>query len=268
MQRSVPGKKKPKIVTKPLLTGSLTDSATAKRALRVAGSLLVTVFIYLVFGSILIIENLFFRLLANGALVIMCAGLLYMSGASQGESDAAFGEIMYQRTQEDKPVPGSERARCFHPAKGLVTALIGASPYVLIALIAAVTAQLATYSLGALPGWLSAYQRQGEIGNALRYYEMGAAFGAIDIIQLAARLMILPYVSMVGAGNAAAVLWVQRLAPLLVLLIPAGYALGYLRGRELRARVHTSIAQSRRKKKTRDKKERRQRQQKGPEQLI
>jgi hypothetical protein len=268
MQGSASGKKKPKIVTKPLLTGSMLDGATAKRALRVAGSMLVTVFVYLVFGSLLIIENLFLRLLANGALILMCGGLLYMSGASQGEADAAFGEIMYQREKEGKPLPDSERARCFHPLKGLATAFLGASPFVLLALVSAVTVQIATYSLGALPGWLSSYQRQGEIGSALGNYQTSVAFGVLDIVQLASRLMILPYISMAGAENAAAVLVVQRLAPILVLLIPGGYALGYLRGREMRARVHTSIAQSKRKKKSRDKKEQQRRQQKGPEQLI
>ena len=268
MQGSASGKKKPKIVTKPLLSGSVLDGATAKRALRVAGSMLVTVFLYLVFGSLLVVENLFFRLLANGALVLMCAGILYMSGASQGEADAAFGEIIYQRSQEGKPVPDSERARSFHPLKGVITALLGASPYVLLALISAVTVQLETYSLGALPSWLSTYQRQGEIASALSYYQNTASFGVLDIIQLVTRLMVLPYISMAGSGNAAAVLLVQRLAPILVLLIPSGYALGYLRGKELRTRVHTSIAQSKRKKKSKDKKDQQRRQQKGPEQLI
>jgi hypothetical protein len=268
MQGSASGKKKPKIVTKPLLTGSMLDGATAKRALRVAGSMLVTVFLYLVFGSLLVVENLFLRLLANGALILMCGGLLYMSGATQGEADAAFGEIMYQRSQEGKPVPDSERARSFYPLKGVATAFLGASPYVLLALVSAVTVQIETYSLGALPSWLSAYQRQGEIGSALSYYQSGTSFGVLDFVQLGSRLMILPYVSMAGASNAAAVLLVQRLAPILVLLIPSGYALGYLRGREMRARVHTSIAQSKRKKKSKDKKEQQRRQQKGPEQLI
>ena len=268
MQKNVPGKKKPKIVTKPILTGRAVDKMTFKRALRVAGSVLVSVFLYLVFGSLLMFENLFLRLLSNTALVLVSAGFLYMSGASHGEADAAFGEIMFQREADGKTVPEEEKARSFMPLKGVCTALFGALPYVLLALAIALTAQLATYTLGALPDWLSAYRRQAEIGDALRYYESTASLGVLDIIRLAVRMTILPYVSMVGSSNAQAVLLVERLSPLLVLIVPAGYALGYLRGRELRTRVHTSIAQSRRRKKSKEKKERQRRQQKGPEQLV
>ena len=268
MQKSIPGKKKPKIVTKPMLTGSAADVMTFKRALRVAGSVLVAVFIYLVFGSLLMFDNLFLRVLTNGALILLSGGFLYMSGASHGEADAAFGEIMFQREAEKKTVPESDKARCFMPAKGLCTALLGALPFVLLSLIVAVTAQLQTYSLGMLPDWLSTYRRQAEIGDALRYYESTVSLGALDIVHLAVRMVILPYVSIVGSGNAQAVLLVERLSPLLSLIVPAGYALGYIRGKELRTRVHTSIAQSRRRKKNKDKKERQRRQQKGPEQLV
>jgi hypothetical protein len=268
MQKSVPGKKKPKIVTKPMLYGRAADQMTFRRALRVAGSVLVAVFIYLVFGSLLIFDNLILRLLANTALILMCGGFLYMSGASHGEADAAFGEIMYQREAEGKTITDSDRARCFAPAKGVCTALLGALPFVLLCLIAALTAQLQTYALGALPEWLSPYRQQAEIGDALRYYESTVSFGVLDFVNLAVRLIILPFITIAGSGNAQNVLLVERLSPILALIVPAGYALGYLRGKELRTRVHTSIAQSRRRKKNKDKKERQRRQQKGPEQLI
>jgi hypothetical protein len=268
MQKSVPGKKKPIIVTKPMLTGRAVDQMTFRRALRVAGSALVAIFIYLVFGSLLMFDNLLLRLLTNSALILMCGGFLYMSGASHGEADAAFGEIMYQREAEGKTVPDSDKARSFAPVKGVCTALFGALPFVLLCLIVAVTAQLQTYSLGALPEWLSSYRRQAEIGDALRYYESTASFGVLDFVSLAVRLIILPFITIAGSTNAHSVLLVERLSPILAMIVPAGYALGYLRGKELRTRVHTSIAQSRRRKKSKEKKERQRRQQKGPEQLI
>ncbi len=268
MQKSVPGKKKLQIVTKPMLTGQAVDQMTFRRALRVAGSVLVAVFIYLVFGSLLMFDNLFLRLLTNTALILMSGGFLYMSGASHGESDAAFGEIMYQRQAEGKTVPDSDKARCFAPVKGVCTFLLGALPFVLLCLVVAATAQVQTYTLGALPDWLSSYRRQAEIGDALRYYESGVSLGALDFVHLAVRLIILPFVTAVGSENAHAVLLVLRLSPVLALIVPFGYALGYFRGKDLRSRVHTSIAQSRRRKKNKEKKERQRRQQKGPEQLI
>ena len=268
MQKSNTAKKKPKIVTKPILTGRITDSFTIKRALRVTGSIVVAVFLYMVFGVLMMFDNMILRLLANTALVLLGAGFLYMSGATQGEADAAYGEIMYQRREEGKEVPDSEIARSFHPSKGIATAFIGALPFVLLAIIVAVTTQLQTYSLGTLPDWISAYRQQTELGEPLRYYDSTTSFGVLDAINLLVRFVILPYVGMVGSSNAQAVLLVERLSPLLVLIVPAGYAIGYFRGKDLRARVHTSIAQSKRRKKKKDKKERQNRQQKGPEQLI
>ena len=268
MQKGTPGKKKPKIVVKPMLAGQALDAMSLKRALRVTGGVLISLFFYVVFGFMLTFENLLLRILVNAVLLFMGAGLLYMTGATHGEADAAFGEIMYQREAEGKSVPQSERARSFLPAKGIVTALLGALPFVLLALVVTFTAQLQTYSLGALPEWLSTYRRQPEIGDALRYYETTVAFGVLDVIKLIVRFVILPFIGIVGSTNASAVLLVERLSPLLALFVPAGYALGYLRGKELRARVHTSIALSRRRKKNKEKKERQRRQQKGPEQLV
>jgi hypothetical protein len=268
MQKGAAGKKKPVIVTKPILNGRAVDGNTFKRALKVAGGILVAVFIYFVFGSILLFQNIILRILTNSVILAICGGFLYMSGASQGEADAAFGEIMHQRVEEGKTVPDSDRARSFTPIKGICTALLGASPFVLLCLAAALTAVLQTYSLGALPDWTASYRRQPEIGDALLYYVSTASIAVIDIVHIAVRMLMLPFVSMVGAGNANAVLLVERLSPLLVLVVPAGYTLGYMKGKSLRSRVHTSIAQSKRKKKNRDKKERQRRQQKGPEQLI
>ena len=51
MQKSASGKKKIKIVTKPMMTGRAVDEATFKRALRVAGTTLVAVIIYLLFAA-------------------------------------------------------------------------------------------------------------------------------------------------------------------------------------------------------------------------
>jgi len=268
MQKSASGKKKPKIVRKPMLQGSFHDKTGRKRAFRVSGAVLVSGFVYLVFGSMLVMDSLILRILFNTLLIAMCAGFLYMTGARHGEADAAYAEIMFQRSQEGKELADADRARCFHPLKGTYTALLGALPFVLLAIPAAITAKASTYTLGVLPSWLTIYQRQPEIGNALSYYAATSSTGILDYLQIVDRLLVLPFVTMVGNGDASAVLLIQRLSPLLVLFVPAGYALGYLQGKELRARVHTSIAQSARKKKRKETKERQKRQQKGPEQLI
>lgn len=66
----------------------------------------------------------------------------------------------------------------------------------------------------------------------------------------------------------------ERLSPLLVLISPLGYAIGYMRGQQLRDRINTGIKVGDDKKKRREQKARkkRQRQQprasKGPQQLV
>ena len=68
-----------------------------------------------------------------------------------------------------------------------------------------------------------------------------------------------PFVNIAGANNADALLLVDRLSPLLCLLTPACYGLGYLRGPQLRALVHGNIRQNKRKHNAKERKAREQR---------
>ena len=61
------------------------------------------------------------------------------------------------------------------------------------------------------------------------------------------------------AQNTDALLLVDRLSPLLCLLTPACYGLGYLRGPQLRALVHGNIRQNKRKHNAKERKAREQR---------
>ena len=73
------------------------------------------------------------------------------------------------------------------------------------------------------------------------------------------RLLLFPFVNIAGANNADALLLVDRLSPLLCLLTPACYGLGYLRGPQLRALVHGNIRQNKRKHNAKERKAREQR---------
>lgn len=268
MKAGTPGKKKkPVIVEKPMLKGNVVDKVSTKRALRVAGTMLIVLLIFLIFGTMLLIDNLIFRILANVALIIVCGSLMYMNGAGNGEADAAFSEIMYQREQEGKSVDKDDRAKCFHPLKGLYTALLGTLPYFLLAVVLAVTAKLYTYTLGVLPSWVQGFERQGNIGAALSYYHVQQSMTVLDIIRIVVRMLILPFITIFDTSREASLL-LERLSPLLVLIIPMGYALGYSRGKAMRSQVHSSIAADSRKRKRKAQKERQQRKAKGPEQLV
>ena len=261
--------KKTKIVRKPYQRGALLDAGSFKQALKVAGTLLMTYFIYLVVGAMLVWNSLFLRLLTNGVMVLLGCGLLYANGLNVGVADVTFGEIIYQRREEGKPVSAADVKRCYHPLKGFASALLGTVPFLLACLCLAFTAQLQTFSLGMLPSWLQTLERRPEIGEALAYYHEGIQMGFVDYVRVAVRIMVMPFVNMAGSGNAQAMLWVERLSPLLCLLSPAAFGLGYLKGYEARTQVHTHIAANTRKKKRQEKKKIAQRKApKGPEQLI
>ena len=210
-------------------------------------------------GSALAFDNTALRVICNGVVLLMVMGLMYNDGARMGESDTAFAEIAMNRKNEGKNVPDSELDRCFHPLKGFVTAACGAAPVFIIALIYAFMAQKQTYSLGVLPSWVSAYEEHADIGAALAYYHQTSAVQLADVLRVAVRLLLFPFVNIAGANNADALLLVDRLSPLLCLLTPACYGLGYLRGPQLRALVHGNIRQNKRKHNAKERKAREQR---------
>ena len=121
-----------------------------------------------------------------------------------------------------------------------------------------------------LPSWMDSFMRRSEISGALTAYTQSASLSFTDILRIAIRLLIMPFVSMAGTDNKDTLLLMERLSPLFLLLPAAAYGTGYLRGPSVRAGVHTEIAANNRKRISREKKERRaraERNQKGPEQL-
>lgn len=256
---------KPQLVYKPFLRGVPVSAMAAKRGIKLLGYTALFTFLYVLVGSALSFENTLLRVALNTMLVLAAAALVYSDGARQGENDVTFAEIAQNRLDEGKTVPQSERAQCYHPAKGFFTALCGAAPIVLIMLVYALLAQKQTYTLGVLPSWVAAYDRQAEVGQALAYYNQHAGMGVADALRVAARLINFPFVNMVGAGNYDALYLIDKLSPLLCLITPLGYPLGYLRGPMMRAMVHGNIKENNRKQKRRVQKERKMRAQPKPE---
>ena len=252
-------KKGPQPVYKPYLRGRAFSKTAVKRCWRILGYTLIFTVLYVIVGSVLAFDNTALRVICNGVILLMVMGLMYNDGARMGESDTAFAEIAMNRKNEGKNVPGSELDRCFHPLKGFVTAACGAAPVFIIALIYAFMAQKQTYSLGVLPSWVSAYEEHADIGAALAYYHQTSAVQLAEVLRVAVRLLLFPFVNIAGANNADALLLVDRLSPLLCLLTPACYGLGYLRGPQLRALVHGNIRQNKRKHNAKERKAREQR---------
>ncbi|MCI6040074.1 MAG: hypothetical protein MR742_06090 [Clostridiales bacterium] len=269
--QSAKGKaKKPVVeVKKPILRGSWHGKDAWKLAFKRMLSVLAVTVIYLIAGMLLSFESLWGRLLSCIGIVGLAVYYQYYQGTMRGENDAAFGEIMYVRQESGRPVGKDDRARCFHPFKGMFAALVGAAPFVVFTVIYAALARPITYTLGVLPSWTEALMRQSEFANALSYYESVGTLGVMDILRVVDRTLIMPFVNVFSYVSNDAALLAERLSPLFVLIAPLAYGLGYTQGTKMRDKINTGIKMGDDKKKRRERKERKQRQRsKAPERLI
>ena len=250
-------------VKKPNLRGKAFSALAFRRGLRILSYVLVSAVLYFFLGQLMVIDIVWLRVLINSAIIFAFCALLYGSGARDGETDVSFGEIAWNRREQGQEVSEADLAKCFHPLKGFAAVLLGTLPLVLLCLVYALVAVRDHYTLGSLPSWMAGYLQRQDIGLALAYYQQPAAFGLQDGLRMLVRLLVFPFVNMMGAENARAVLWVERLSPLLVMLAPMAHGLGYLRGERLRAMVHGGIAAGQRKKRRQEARTKRQ-----PEQLL
>ncbi len=259
---------KPIVVKKPYLTGAIYDSTVMKSALLIMGSLFVTAVLYLIVCGMMIFDSLILRILLNGLIVAVTLAMFFYSGMSNGSIAVNQGEIMFHRRETGAEITPAELSRCFHPLKGFLIGLIGSIPLLLCALILAFMARLQTTGLGALPTWVHSLTPREEVGLALSYYSIPAPIGLEGIVRLIVRMCIMPFVNMVGSGNASGLLLLERLSPLVVLFPALAYGFGYSRGVTVRTRVHSDIAMNaqRRRKKAR-KAKRKAAEPKGPEAL-
>ena len=246
MQKNAKKKNAAEPVYKPYLTGRAMSGLASRRGVRVLGLMLIFAVVGVIASGVFSFNNLVLRMVFNGMVLAFCAGVMYTEGSRQGENDVAFAEIALNRQNEGKAVPDKDRDICYHRMKGFVTALIGAAPFVLIALAYALVAVKQRYTLGALPSWVSAYESQEEIAQGLAYYHESAAITLPDILRVAVRLLLFPYMNMLGNGNYDKLYLLDKLSPLLTLIVPLFYGVGYLRGPYLRALVHGNIRLARR----------------------
>lgn len=264
-------KTKPKIeeVKKPILTGSWHGEDAWRLAGKRALAMLGISAVYLIGGMLLSFDSLVGRILSSVLLVGVAFYYELAQGMSQGQTDAAFAEIMYDRKREGKEVPKKDEDRCFHPMKGFFAAFAGALPFIVFTLAFAVITKPVVYKLGSLPSWTHGLMEQSEFGDALRYYGQNTGLGAVEVMRIIARACVMPFVNIAVLISDEATLLVERLSPLLVLVAPMGYGFGYRRGLKLRAQINTGIKMGDAKKKRRERRARKQRREsRAPERLI
>ena len=258
-------KDKIKPIKKPYLTGRPFGRQVFSRLWRVVGLYVLFVFLYLILGTALTFGNTVLRVSVNVLLFLAMCALTYMEGLRNGDADVAFAEIAYTRRENGKNVDEEDLQKCFHPLKGFVTAILGALPFLLCALVYALIVHKQTYQLQSLPSWVGSYSTAEDIMLPLSYYQREVSLGLEGVLRIVVRLMIYPFVNMVGASNINGMYLMDRISPLIVLIPALTYGFGYLYGPSSRALTHGSIASNRRKQKRRQRRERKARQKQGNE---
>lgn len=255
-------------IPKPYLRGKALSLLAAKRGGRILVYLLISMVLFFFLGQLMVVGAAWLRLLVNLAVIAIFCMLLFSDGGRAGEGDVAFAEIALARKEAGKSISQQDLARCYHPWKGFFTAICGALLPFLLCLFYAMIASPERYMLGALPSWLSGYEQQADVGLALQYYHQRQSLALSDLLRLPVRLLVFPFVNLFS-GDAKAIFLVERLSPVLVLIAPLFYGLGYLRGEHYRALVHGGIAEGQRKKarKIRQEKSRRSKPT-APKQLV
>ncbi|NLC32660.1 MAG: hypothetical protein GX781_05130 [Clostridiales bacterium] len=254
-------------IKKPYLKGLWHSAFATKRGFRILGYQVILVFIFLFIGQILMVKSDLLRIFLNLSVILSFCSLMYADGSRSGLDDVSYAEIALNRKQEGKQLTPSELARCYHPGKGFYSVMVGMLPFFILAVVFAVMTKEQFYSLGGLPSWVQTFERRADIGLALSYYHESQSLGFVGILRIIIRLLLFPYINMVGTESSAALLLLERLSPLLIMIIPTSYALGYLKGPSLRARVHGSISVDAKRRKRREKKAQVQRKQQ-PKKLV
>ena len=265
-------KKKPaEIVTKPYLTGGITDENLFKNVLKFFGMTALFIFVSFLVSSMSSIGSQVFIIIFNSAIVLLLLYIYFTRGLSLGTDNVAYGEILYQRKEKGAEMTENERKLSFHPGKGFLIAVLGMLPVLIPAIILAFLTKRQVTSIGTLPSWVSSMSRRSEIGDALVTYTQQEPMLFVDYLRVFVRICIMPVIRMAGNENKDLLLTIERISPALLLLPCVAYGIGYLQGRNERTRIHTRIAENRKIRKRRENRERKARQaaseNRGPEKL-
>ncbi len=251
------------------MTGDLIDKTTLPGALKFFVATAGLVFIFVIAGLMMSWSSKALTIIFNLAVLLVAYMIFWNTGTGTGADAVNQGEIMLQRQEKGRPVADWERSMCYHPWKGLVSALIGSLPLVIASVVLALLAQRQMTSIGALPSWVGGLETRPEIGDALAIYHAEAALTLESALRVIIRMSLMPFVNMIGAADRDAMLILERVSPLLNLLPAVAYGLGYRNGVQARSVVHTNIALGKKKQKQKQRREKKARMaaRKGPEQL-
>lgn len=257
------------LVKKPIICGSFHGADAWKLALKRILSFVGITILYVLVGAMLGFDSQWISVIVSVLILAATAYYQYTNGVQKGVKDATYGEILYNRREAGHTVTDNDCERSFHRLKGFFAVLVASVPFVLLATIFALKTEKIGYKLGVLPSWTASLMEQSSFGEALAYYNTTVTITAMDVMRVIIRMMVMPFVNIVKDAGADAMLLVERLSPLLILVTPIWYGIGYTQGRHQRDLINTGIKMGDDRKKRREKKARKQRQHsKTPERLI
>ena len=241
-----------------------------RTALRVFGYQVAFGFFGLMFAPMMMGTSTAVRVPLIGSLIVACGLLMFMDGSYRGERDCAVTETLDKLAKKGEYQPtGAELAKRYRRSKGVIGALLGALPALALAVYVAVSAVPYAYTLQDLPGWLSTYMPRAEIGDALRYLEdVTVTVTLTDYLRIAVRFVLFPYIGILGNVSDAGSLLLDRLSPLLTLIMPAVSAIGYQFGPGRRRKAVRMIEEAKQRPRRRLKKAAKQRIRPEKKQII
>lgn len=113
--------------------------ATLKMGARAWLMMLVMAVMVLMFFPALVSGNNALRIVINAAVTLASLMFAYANGASMGESEITFGEMLQKRVANGYTATEDDKVKCYNRARGVVAMLVGALPWVIMSAVVLVT---------------------------------------------------------------------------------------------------------------------------------
>jgi len=204
---------------------------------KLLGTLLAVTVMGLMFSALQAIESLILRVSISVA-ILAGVVLLYMNdGMNKGAADAAASRYYVSAGERGIALEEKDDAACYHPLKALCAAAAVFAIPVALAVIVAFCAKEYTYTMQDLPLWLTdTYGSRADVTAPLGAYSVQQSMGAIDWIRLIVRVPVLLMVNLFPDAQTMSAA-IDRLSPLMMLVYPLSYVVGYLLGPRINRKV-------------------------------
>lgn len=226
-QKTTKAKKKKHV--KPLRRAQRWGGQVLPMAGKLLAITLASVVVGLMFSALQMIESLWLRALISLAILSGVLLMHFSEGLSKGLSDAGASRSYDRALSAGHELTAADDAACYQPLKAVCAAAAVYCVPLLLSLLIAATTKEYTYTLQDLPAWLtSSYGTRGDVMAPLAAYANTATLGVLDIVRMIVRMLELLFVNLFADPLTMGAM-IDRLSPLMLLVYPAAYILGYLR---------------------------------------